>query len=120
MRKQRTVDQLVSDFALAVMAQADAMTFDAETGNMHARRYAEAHQELCKVYGDAGREALTSLLQHEHPDVRRVSAAFLLRYAHDRARSVLEQEARGEGLHAFAAAQALQRWEEGTWELDPG
>jgi hypothetical protein len=61
---------------------------------------------------------LAALLADERPEVRVKAAAFLLGFAHDRARAVLEAEAGGAGLLAFEAAQALARWEEGTWELD--
>jgi hypothetical protein len=77
-----------------------------------------AFDELVQ-HGDVGREALASLLSHENPDVRVAAAAFLLRYCHDRAEAVLLAESRGKGLLAFKASQALERWKEGTWELDP-
>jgi hypothetical protein len=48
-----------------------------------------------------------------------MAAVNLLRYQHDRARVVLETEGRGKGLVAFGAMQALKRWDEGTWALDP-
>jgi hypothetical protein len=32
---------------------------------------------------------------------------------------VLQEIAKGEGLAAFEAGEALKRWEEGTWALDP-
>jgi hypothetical protein len=38
----------------------------------------------------------------------------------DRAKAVLQAEANGKGRLAFEAAQALERWKDGTWELDPG
>jgi hypothetical protein len=31
----------------------------------------------------------------------------------------VEAIARGEGLAAFAASEALERWDEGSWALDP-
>ena len=48
-----------------------------------------------------------------------MAAAYLLRHSGDAARVVLEAAARDKGLVAFGAAQALKRWEEGTWDLDP-
>ncbi|EPX56761.1 hypothetical protein D187_007195 [Cystobacter fuscus DSM 2262] len=32
---------------------------------------------------------------------------------------VREEAAKGQGLVPFEAGQALKRWEEGTWALDP-
>jgi hypothetical protein len=48
-----------------------------------------------------------------------MAAAFLLRHRHEEARRVLEDLAHGEGFVAFEASEALKRWEEGTWQLDP-
>jgi hypothetical protein len=93
-------------------------TLDVETGNRHALA-ASAAFDAIRQFGDQGRESFASLLSHERADVRVTAAAFLLRYCHERARAVLEKEAAGDGLLAFEAAQALERWREGTWELDP-
>jgi hypothetical protein len=110
---------LVKKFADSVMLQSEAMKrADAETGNKHARAYIAAFEAL-RSHGDAGREALTSLFEHENSDVRISAAAYLLRYCEDKARAVLEAEARGKGFQAFTAAQALERWEDGEWDLDP-
>jgi hypothetical protein len=48
-----------------------------------------------------------------------MAAAHLLRYRTAEAKAVLEEVAKGEGLVSFKAEQALKRWEEGTWALDP-
>jgi hypothetical protein len=113
------IDALVAKFADSVAAQSDAMKKgNVEGGNRHAADYCAAFNAL-RLHGDRGREALTALFMHERADVRITAAAFLLRYCHDRARAVLEVEAKGNDLLAFEAAQALERWQEGTWELDP-
>jgi hypothetical protein len=52
-------------------------------------------------------------------DVRVTAAAFLLRYRTAEAKAVLEEAAKGEEMVPFEAQQALLRWEEGTWALDP-
>jgi hypothetical protein len=120
MPNANALNSLVRRFAQAVIDQENATTrFDIEGANMHARRVSAVFDELCK-HGDPGREALTKLFEHESGQVRVTTAAFLLRYAHDRARAVLATEAKGDGLLALAAGQATQRWEDGTWELDPG
>jgi hypothetical protein len=120
MPNANALDSLVRRFAQAVIDQENATSrFDIEGANMHARRVSAVFDELCK-HGDPGRETLTKLFKHESGQVRVTTAAFLLRYAHDRARAVLAAEAKGDGLLALAAGQAIQRWEDGTWELDPG
>jgi hypothetical protein len=112
-------EKLVEEFARNVAAQTDAIfRGDARTGNKHARRYAAAFEKL-RAHGDAGREALTALFTHPRMDVRVAAAAYLLRHRTAEARAVLEAIARGEGLAAFEASEALERWDEGTWALDP-
>jgi hypothetical protein len=109
----------VNEFARSVAAQSEAIAMgDATIGNGFAKRYIAAFEKL-RDHGDAGRDALAALLSHPRADVRVMAAAFLLRHCEARARAVLESEATGEGLTAFGAAQALQRWKEGTWSLDP-
>jgi hypothetical protein len=114
-----TLKQLVKEFADCITAQKEAIRrCDPVAGNEFAKRCASAFNEL-RAYGHRGRNALAVLLADEQADVRVAAAAFLLRHCGDRARAVLEAEARGTGLTAFEAAQALQRWDEGTWALDP-
>jgi hypothetical protein len=114
-----TLEELVKQFAENVSAQTDAIwRGDAKTGNRHADRYIAAFKEL-RAHGDAGRAALAVLFEHPRMDVRVTAAAFLLRYRTKEAKAVLEQAAQGEGMVPFEAQQALQRWEEGTWALDP-
>ncbi|WP_375761582.1 DUF2019 domain-containing protein [Corallococcus exercitus] len=113
------LQELVEQFALHVAAQNEAIfRGDAKTGNKHARKYGAAVDKLL-AHGDAGRDALTVLLKHERMDVRVMAAAHLLRYRTAEAKAVLEEAAKGQGLVPFGAQQALKRWEEGTWALDP-
>lgn len=110
---------LVEVFAEHVAAQSDAIfRGDAKAGNKHARRYLTAVDRLLAL-GDAGRDALASLLTHPRMDVRVKAAAYLLRYRTDEAKSVLEEAAKSEGLIPFIASEVLKNWEQGTWALDP-
>jgi hypothetical protein len=112
------LESLVVEFARHVEAQTQALwRGDAKAGNKHADQTLAAFDKLC-AHGDAGRDALASLFSHPNMDVRTSAAAFLLRYRTAEARAVLEEAATGTGLVAFASAQALKRWEEGTWALD--
>jgi hypothetical protein len=52
-------------------------------------------------------------------DVRAMAAAYLLRHRTAEAKAVLEEVSKEGGLAAFGASEALKRWEEGTWALDP-
>ncbi|WP_434385678.1 DUF2019 domain-containing protein [Melittangium boletus] len=114
-----SLEELVDEFARHVEAQTAAIwRGDPKTGNTHADRYLAAFDKLC-AHGGAGRDALAVLFVHPSMDVRTTAAAFLLRHRTAEAKAVLEEAAKGEGLVAFASAQALKRWEEGTWALDP-
>jgi len=114
------LDGLVDAFAGNVAAQAEAIRRgDPAAGNRHARKYVRAFQQL-RDRGDEGREALVPLLRDERDHVRGMAAAFLLRYRTAQAREVLEQLAKGKGLAALGASEALARWRDGTWQLDPG
>lgn len=113
------VNELVKEFAGCVEAQNEAIARgDPNTGNIFAKRYIAAFEKL-RTHGNDGRDALAALLADNRPGVRVMAAAYLLRHCGDRARAILEAEAKGVGLVAFGAAQALQRWNEGTWALDP-
>jgi len=116
----RTKEDLVRDFADNIMAQQAAMEVnDPERGNKHADRAAAAFKAL-RAMGDEGRDALAVLLKDPRDDVRANAAAFLLRYKNAEATKVLEELASGKpGLRRFAAKQALLRWKEGDWHLDP-
>jgi len=113
------IEKLVREFADNVAAQTDAIgAGDSRTGNKHAKRYIRAFESLREL-GSDGRDALVPLMFAGRDDVRGMTAAFLLRHRTEDARRVLEDLARGKGLAAFGAGEALKRWEEGAWALDP-
>jgi hypothetical protein len=114
-----TIESLVKEFGDCVAAQSICIEQgDADTGNEYAKRYINAFKKL-RSFGDAGRDALTKLLDDSRADVRVMAASFLLRHAEEKAKAVLSAEAEGPGLVAFGAQQALERWKDGTWALDP-
>lgn len=113
------LEQLVEQFAQHVQAETEAgARGDAQTANRHVDKYLAVFDEL-RAQGDAGRDALAVLLKHPRMDIRVTAAVFLLRHRTAEAKSVLEEAAKGKGMVPFEAQQALLRWEEGTWALDP-
>ena len=113
------LEKWVGEFARHVEAGTDAVwRGDAKAGSKHADRYIAAFKKL-RAQGDAGRDALAMLLEHPRMDVRVTAAACLLRHRTAEAKAVLEEAAKGEGMVPFEAQQALKRWEDGTWALDP-
>jgi hypothetical protein len=112
-------ESIVQEFAYHIQAQTEATwQGDAKTGNKHAKKAIAAFMKLRSI-GDAGRDALAVLMSHPRMDVRVMAAAFLLRHRTAEAKAVLEEAAKGQGLVPFGASEALKRWEEGTWALDP-
>ena len=114
-----TVDELVVEFADCVAGQSTCIKQgDATMGNMYAKRYIAAFEKL-RSHGDAGRAALTVLFDDPRADVRVMAASYLLRHAEKAAIAVLKAESQKPGLAGFGAEQALERWTDGTWRLDP-
>jgi Domain of unknown function (DUF2019) len=113
------LEKIVQEFAHHVQAQTEATwRGDAKTGNKHAKKSIAAFMQLRSI-GNAGRDALAVLMSHPRMDVRVMAATFLLRHRTAEAKAVLEEAAKGQGLIPFGASEALKRWEEGTWALDP-
>ncbi|ATB39854.1 hypothetical protein CYFUS_005302 [Cystobacter fuscus] len=113
------LEKFVAEFAHHVQAQNEEIfRGDAKKGNLHARKMIAAFTQL-RSHGDVGRDALAVLFSHPRMDVRVMAAVFLLRHRTTEARAVLEEAAKGQGLVPFGASEALKRWEEGTWALDP-
>jgi len=48
-----------------------------------------------------------------------MAAVFLLRYKTADALAVLRELSKKRGIIGFEASEAIKRWEEGTWQLDP-
>lgn len=113
------LEKIVQEFACHVQAQTEATwRGDTKTGNKHAKKAIAAFMQLRSI-GDAGRDALAVLMSHPRMDVRVMTATFLLRHRTAEAKAVLQEAAKGQGLIPFGASEALKRWVEGTWALDP-
>ena len=116
----QTADQLASEFALHVIGQNEAIMTrgDARIGNKHAKQYLRCFDLLYSL-GAPGLDKLSELFHHEDPGVRSMAATFLLRYKTDEALTVLRELSNGTGLVAFGSQEAIKRWEEGSWDLEP-
>jgi hypothetical protein len=114
-----SLDEIVASFADNVACQEVAIRGgDHRRGNRCAKAYLAAFQRL-REQGDPGREALCKLFEDSRESVRGMAAAFLLRYRTKEAEAILETLARGKGMAAFGAGEALRRWKDGSWSLDP-
>lgn len=118
-KQQKDIAVLVDEFARHVANATDSTwDGDATTANRHTRSYITTFKKL-RAMGNQGRDALAALFQHHRPDVRVAAAAFLLRHRTTEAIATLRELAQGKGMIAFQASEALKRWEESTWALDP-
>jgi len=111
--------KIVNRFAETVIAQNTAtMKADTATANRQAKKRSGLFKKL-RAYGDDGREALSELFNHPRPDVREMAAVYLLRYKHKEAMAILKELSKRGDLVGFGAGQAIQRWNEGEWQIDP-
>ncbi|HZH76581.1 MAG TPA: hypothetical protein VEY88_11140 [Archangium sp.] len=112
------LERIVEEFAQNVASHTDAIwRGDRTGGRKHTKRYIAAFKKL-RAHGDAGRDALATLLTHSRMDVRVKAATYLLSERPMQAKPVLEEAAKGEGMIPFMASQTLKYWEEGTWSLE--
>lgn len=107
---------MVHRFAVAARAHQTALEeLDEERANAHARVISGLYAAISRE-GDAGREALLLLLDHENQVVAGMAAVFSLSYNPPRALAVLRLLAGKGGLLGFRASVALERWEKGDWD----
>lgn len=111
--------EIVEAFVAAVTAQTEAIEKgDSQAANKHGTAYVSAFGEL-RQRGQAGRDALATLLTHDRAEVRVMAASFLLRHSGQQARAVLEAEAKGKGLAAFGALVQSRRHQKPNLDSSP-
>jgi hypothetical protein len=100
-------------FAFAAQAhQAALEEMDENRANAHARIISGLYIAIVRQ-GDAGREGLLKLLDHESQVVSGMAAVYSLRHDSIRALEVLRWLAGQGGLLGFRASVAIERWEMG-------
>jgi len=115
---QKEIARLVSVFRENVIRQTDTIWNEGRSGNAFARKSIRAFEKL-REHGNAGRDAFAILMTDLRPDVRVAAAAYMLRYRHEEAMEVLRQAAARDGMVGFEAGEAIKRWNEQVWSLDP-
>ncbi|HET9235419.1 MAG TPA: hypothetical protein VFP10_14895 [Candidatus Eisenbacteria bacterium] len=116
---QKEIARLVSVFRENVIAQTDAIGNEGRSGNVFAGKRTRAFAKLREQFGDSGRDALAVLMTDVRPDVRVTAAVYMLRYRHQEAIAVLRKAAAKESMVGFEAGEAIKRWNEGVWSVDP-
>lgn len=116
-KKQDSV-KLVAQFAEAAARSFDAsLRGDWRTNNRWVRRQIKTFHRIIEL-GDVARDELLTLLNHQNLAVAKSAAVFSLKYATEQSIATLTRIAREPGILGFEARHALQRWEEGTWQLE--
>lgn len=118
MTSEVKIQKIVAMFADATRKHYEAtMRGDWRQTNKHAKRIATAFRSITET-GEEARNALLQLAQSDDDVVASMAAAFSLKYATEEAKLTLRRIAKRNDLLGFEAEQALQRWEEGTWQLE--
>lgn len=112
------IHQLIDTFAEETRKHYDTtMKGDWKQTNKHAKRISSTFLAITEI-GEEARNALLQLAKGEDEIVASMAATYSLKYATDEAKLVLNRIARRSDLLGFKAAQALQRWQEGAWQLE--
>jgi hypothetical protein len=119
MSKEKDYKKLVEQFSQAAERSFEAMMKgDWKENNKWAKKQAKAFQQIIAI-GDIARDELLTLLDHENLNVVLNAAVFSLKYDTEKSITTLERIASTDrGMVGFRAQQALQRWEEGSWQLE--
>lgn len=116
----KSIDIIISYFEKNIIAQSECIkNGDHQNSNKHGKKYIKAFEEIRKR-GDEAREKLSWLLTHEREDVQVMTAAYLLRFKTAASMAVLQRISKEDiGLVSFEAGEAIKRWNEDNWSLDP-
>ncbi|NJM39409.1 MAG: hypothetical protein HC853_00885 [Anaerolineae bacterium] len=116
--RKKTLQEHLDDFQTAVIGQREALLKgDWRTGNPLAKKYDAAFRKIIE-YGEEGRNALLALTEHPNVSVAEMAAVYSLKYNPEQCLNVLRRLSSEPGLIGFGAQQAIQRWEEGSWQLE--
>jgi carbamate kinase len=114
----RDIERRIENFVKAARAHyAATLAGDHEKVNAQAKSLQRAFQEIVAL-GDVGRDALLVKAENEEVAVAAMAAVYSLRHNTAKAIEILRHIAMQPGLIGFEAQQALQRWEEGSWQLE--
>lgn len=110
------LERLSARFARAARGHGEALeAMDEVVAARQAALLAGLAQRLLAA-GQPGIAALKDLARGGEPLVAGMAAVYLLNHAAAEALPVLRRLAAGEGLLAFRARFALERWERGEWD----
>jgi hypothetical protein len=111
------LERLLHRFALAARGHHEAMeALDEERAARQADLLVRLAGSILER-GEPGGRGLVELTLRDDDAVAGMAAIYGMRSDPDRCISVLRRIARGNGMLAFRAAVAVERWEKGEWGL---
>jgi hypothetical protein len=118
MNQEARIQKLIATFAEEARKHYDAtMRGDWRQTNQHAKRIAVTFHAVTDV-GNNARDALLRLTEDQDDAVASMAALYSLKYATSKALAALSRISKRSDLLGFEAQQAIQRWHEGTWQLE--
>ena len=115
--RHKNTNKLIEDFIDAAEKHREATTTNSQRANKQAKRIHKIFLEIIDS-GTSAREALLQLTNHDNLAVASMAAVYSLKYNPEKSLAVLKQIAQTPGVIGFEARHAIQRWEEGVWELE--
>ena len=113
----KNINKLIENFIDAAEKHHEATTTDFRRANKQAKRIHKIFLEIVES-GTSAREALLQLSTHDNLAVASMATVYSLKYNPEKSLAVLKQIAQTPGVIGFEAKHAIQRWEEGAWELE--
>jgi hypothetical protein len=118
MRKHQNYEKLVAEFVAASEKSAQALVIgDSKVNNKWVKKQVKVFKQIVSI-GDIARDELVRLLDAENLDIALSAAVFSLKYSTEKSLTTLKKIAQEPGLLGFRAQQAIQRWEEGSWQIE--
>jgi len=111
------IKKLVKEFEDASKKHYAATTRNSRYANIQARRINRIFSQIVEI-GDDARVELLKLTENENDHVASMAAVYSLKFNPEKSLSALYRVSKKTGLIGFEAEQAIQRWKEGTWQLE--
>jgi hypothetical protein len=115
---ENQIDKLIAVFANAAKEHyAAIMRGDWREANKQAKRLSNAFHEITAI-GERARREFLALVDSEDLAIATAAAVYSLKFNTERSKAALQRIATEPGMIGFRAQQALQRWDEGAWQLE--
>lgn len=112
------IKSLIDSFSRAAKNQYLAsINGDWKTANKEISTLRQVFNKICKI-NEPARKKLLTLTESDDLAVASMAAFYSLKYDPDKSISILKKIAEEPGLIGFQATQAIQRWNEGKWDLE--